>query len=468
MLKNMKDKGIDKLIKSYQNSRRRPITFDFKEVNNLLLNGNRNNGNNINYHYVHLYPGRIYPYIPRYLFSLPEIQNISGILIDPFAGSGTILLEWLTLIQREAWGIEINPLGRLITKVKTTPFDTKLVNRYIKELYKIYSDSVNTDDFVPEYNNINLWFSKDAINKLARLKNAILNLEAETNLKDFFWLCFSNIIRRVSKADPYIPPPVVLKLEKYKGTSKFNLLKEHLEKAISPNLWETFEKTVEINLKKLDEIFVLIRNSQGGKIIWDDARRIKRASLLERGIIDKNNSKLLPTNSVDIIFTSPPYLTAQKYIRTSKLELLWLGYSLEEINELEKNSIGTERIKFSDVHIEKLGYRNIDVLIEKTYTKSKGRAITVYSYFKNMIDVIKELRRILKVGGYMILVVGDNKVLGEWIGTYRLLADIAVKEGFKELVIMRDKIKSRSMMTRRNGSGGLIKEEYVMIFQKEA
>ena len=464
----MKNNGFDKLIKSYHNNGRRPITFDFKEAYNSLLNGN--NSNNINYHYVHFYPGRIYPYIPRYLFSLPEMQNINGILIDPFAGSGTILLEWLSLIRREAWGVEINPLGRLITKIKTTPFSTDMVAEYMKKLHKIYSDSVevDVDGLIPPYDNIDLWFSKDAINKLARLKNAILNLEAETNLEDFFWLCFSNIIRKVSKADPYIPPPVVLKLEKYMGTTKHDRLKEHLERAISPNLWKIFKKTVEINHKKLDNIFALLRNSHSGKIIWDDARRIKKAYLLECGLIDKSNSKPLPPNSVDIIFTSPPYLTAQKYIRTSKLELLWLGYSVEEINRLEKKCIGTERVKFSDVYIKKLGYKSIDALLEKTYTKSRARAITVYSYFKNMIDVMKELHRILKVGGYLILVVGDNKVLGEWIGTYRLLADIAVDEGFKELIILRDNIKSRSMITRRNGSGGLIKEEYVMIFQKEA
>ena len=403
----MKNKEIDKLIKSYHNSGRRPIPFDFKEAYNSLLNGN--NGNNINYHYVHFYPGRIYPYIPRYLFSLPEMQNINGILLDPFAGSGTILLEWLLFVGREAFGVEINPLGRLITKVKTTPFSTDAVSEYMKKLHKIYSDSVEVDDLIPPYDNIDLWFSKDAINKLARLKNAILNLEAETNIKDFFWLCFSNIIRKVSMADPYVPPPVVLKLEKYRGTSKFDKLKEHLERAKSPNVWEIFEKTVATNRKKVDDIFVLLKDSPNGEIIWDDARRIKKASLLERGVIDKNNSKPLPPNSVDIIFTSPPYLTAQKYIRTSKLELLWLGYSVEEINRLEKNCIGTERVKFSDVRIENLGYKSIDALLEKTYAKSRSRAITVYSYFKNMIDVIKELRRILKAGGYLILVVGEIK-----------------------------------------------------------
>ena len=91
----------------------------------------------------------------------------------------------------------------------------------------------------------------------------------------------------------------------------------------------------------------------------------------------------------------------------------------------------------------------------------------VYYYFKNMIEVIKELKRVLKNNGYLILVVGDNKVLREWIGTYRLLSDIIISDGFREMVILKDRIRSRSMLTRRNGSGGLIKEEYVMIFQKE-
>ena len=464
----MKNNELNKLIKIYQNNGRKPIDFDFKETYNSLQIVN--NSNNINYHYVHFYPGRIYPYIPRYLLSLQDIKEMNGVLLDPFAGSGTILLESLInpFNQREVWGIEINPLGRLISKVKITPFNTSLVPDYMKELYKMYFSSGDIDDLIPIYDNINLWFSKDAITKLAKLKHAILNLEVERDIKDFFWLCFSNIIRKVSKADPYIPPPVVLKLEKYKNTPKFDKLKEHLEMADSPNLWKTFEETVASNKKKLDIIFNMLRNnSVEGKIIWDDAREIKKGTLSERGVIDKGDSNNLPSNSVDIIFTSPPYLTAQKYIRTSKLELLWLGYSAKEIKELEKNSIGTERIKFSGVYIKKLGYKSIDELIENTFRKSKSRAYAVYFYFKNMIDVIRELQRILQNDGYLVLVVGDNKVLGKWIGTYRLLADIAVKEGFKELLILKDRIKSRSMITKRNGSGGLIKEEYVMIFQKE-
>lgn len=464
----MRNKELHKLTKTYQNNGRKPIIFDFKDAYNSLQDVNNNN--NVNHHYIHFYPGRIYPYIPRYLLSLPDLQEMNGVLLDPFAGSGTILLESLInpFVQRESWGIEINPLGRLISKVKTTVFDTSLIPEYMKKLHKIYSKSVETEDLVPAYDNINMWFSKDAINKLAKLKYAIQNLDVEKDVKDFFWICFSNNIRKVSKADPYIPPPVILKLEKYRNTSKFDKLTEHVQRAESPNLWKIFEEAVENNCKKLETIFeVLRKNCVESKIIWDDAREIKKGILKERGFIDKNNFTPLSTGSIDIIFTSPPYLTAQKYIRTSKLELLWLGYTIENINELERQSIGTERILVSDNEIEKLGFDSIDKLIENTFHKSKARACMLYSYFNNMIKVIKEMNRILKNGGYLALVVGDNKVLGKWIRTYRLLADIVVNEGFKELVILKDRIKSRSMMTRRNGSGGLIKEEYVMIFQKE-
>lgn len=463
----MKNNELNEFIKTYQNNGKKPIIFDFKKAYNSLLTSN--NSNNTNYHYLHFYPGRIYPYIPRYLLALSDIKEMNGTLLDPFAGSGTILLESLInpFVSREALGVEINPLGRLISKVKITPFNTNLISEYMKELLRIYSNcTTDIHTIIPAYKNIDMWFSMDATNKLAKLKFAIQNLEAERDIKDFFWLCFSSIIRKVSKADPYIPPPVVLKVEKYKNTPKFNKLKEHLERVKSPNLRKIFEEEALSNRKKLDIVFNVLRDSHvEGKIIWDDARKIKEGILTERGFIDKNNSHRLPPNSIDIIFTSPPYLTAQKYIRTSKLELLWLGYSIEEINELEKTSIGTERIRFSN--IEKLGCKNIDKLIEKTFHKSKSRALTVYFYFKNMVEVVRELKRILKSNGYMILVVGDNKVLGEWISTYRLLSDIVINEGFKELVILKDRIKSRSMLTRRNETGGLIKEEYVMIFQKE-
>jgi len=469
MTKLKKTQDLNYIIKKYK-IKKKAINFNFKEASKQLLKGNDNN-NNRYIHYIHYYPGRIYPYIPLYILSLQDFSHLSGYLLDPFAGSGTILLESIMnpFVKRNALGVEINPLARLISKVKTTPIDLLKVKELIRDLKVLYSQKTGISEYVPKYRNINLWFSSASIKKLSKLKYAIDNLDAPIEYKDLFWLCFSSIIRNVSKADPYIPPPVILKPEKYKGNPiKYRKLKQHLEEAENPDLWNTFEKNVNANITKLNYIFEKIIN--GGikaEIIWDDARDIKKAKLNKRGRFNKNIVEELAPNSVDIIFTSPPYLTAQKYIRTSKLELLWLGHDKEEINNLDKISIGTERVS-SQMDIREFGVSSIDVLVKNTVPKSKSRGLTVYLYFEDMLKVFEELNRILKRDGYLILVVGDNKVLGEWISTYKLLSDAAINKGFKEILILKDEIRNRSMMTKRNGSGGLIKEEYVIILKKEA
>ena len=172
---------------------------------------------------------------------------------------------------------------------------------------------------------------------------------------------------------------------------------------------------------------------------------------------------------MDIIVTSPPYLTAQKYIRTHKLELLWLGLLTEKkLQELDKELIGTEKVLLKEVDFNKhAGIKSIDSLIKWAITVSPERAALVYKYFQDMRQAVSEMYRVLKNDAYAILVVGNNIVLKKKVRTYRLLTDLATSEGFKEVLILKDKIRSRGMKTKRHNSGGLIKEEYVIVLKKE-
>jgi len=462
--------GLESLAKEYKENNQ-PLIFDFKSASIHLL-GKENKYNQIT-HYIHYYPGRIFPYIPFYLLSLKELIHLDGYLLDPFAGSGTILLEAITnpVLKRNALGVEINPLARLISKVKTTSLNVKKITQYMNKIIYSYQTTINVENYIPEFKNREVWFSNNAVENLGRLRYAIHRLDADMDYKDFFWVCFSNIIRKVAKADPYIPPPVVLKPEKYKNSpSKYQHLKEHLKNAENPNILKLFEQAVDNNKQKIS----LLNNSQEAnkgkvraEVIWDDTRKIKRGTLSECGRIDKSFVTDLVSGSVDIIFTSPPYLTAQKYIRTNRLELLWLGYTEKEINDLEKMSIGTEKIQKS-YEITRLNINSIDSLVNYALSISFERASMVHKYFRDMIESLKEMYRLLKKGGYLILVIGDNKVLGKRVGTYRLLADAASRISFNEIVTLKDDIKSRSMMTKRNDTGGIIKNEYVILFKKEA
>jgi ubiquinone/menaquinone biosynthesis C-methylase UbiE len=90
----------------------------------------------------------------------------------------------------------------------------------------------------------------------------------------------------------------------------------------------------------------------------------------------------------------------------------------------------------------------------------------VYKYFEDMIMALREMYRLLNKRGYVFLVVGDNRVLGRRVDTYKLLRDAAIDIGFTEVVTMKDEIRTRSMITVRNGTGGLIKDEYIVILKK--
>ena len=153
------------------------------------------------------------------ILSLKEFEELDGYVLDPFAGTGTVLLESIInpYINRCALGVEINPLARLITKVKTTLYDLDRLDMCFKKIEGTFKILSRNDFERMEFPNIEMWFSNNAIEKLSKLKYAITQQRFSRDYKDFFWVCFSRIIRRVAKADPRIPPPVILKPDKYKN-----------------------------------------------------------------------------------------------------------------------------------------------------------------------------------------------------------------------------------------------------------
>ena len=50
----------------------------------------------------------------------------------------------------------------------------------------------------------------------------------------------------------------------------------------------------------------------------------------------------LETGSVNLVFTSPPYLNAIDYLRCSKFSLIWMGHSVSRLREIRSQSIGAE------------------------------------------------------------------------------------------------------------------------------
>lgn len=425
-------------------------------------------------HLIHRYPAKILPYIPIFFLSTEEYASSEELILDPFAGTATVMVESLfhPYYKRNSIGVEINPLARLIAKVKTTPLNLpELINQRNALIERIRA--FHGDAPIPEFTNQDMWFSKRIQSDLAKILFCIEEVE-DPDYKDFFLVCLSSIVRDISLADPKIPTPVILKASNFTDDTRRklqieNLIKKkkrarpisHLKKAISRNI---------NRVKTLNEVEDIMSGRVRSEIVWDDARHLRRGKLTSKGFIDKTDAHQIADGSIGMVITSPPYINAQKYVRTTKFELLWLGLVDEHgLADLDRTLVGTERIpasEYKDLHL--VGIPSADKVINQIYRKSPERAAIVSRYFEDMRQVLNEVHRVLRDQGRCILVIGNNHICNIEVKSHKILSDIASQEcGLDVEMVLVDSIRSRGMITKRHETGGLVADDWVLVLKKE-
>src|SRR5262245_49247314 len=71
-------------------------------------------------HYLFRYPAKFHPPVARCL--IERYSDVGDSILDPFCGSGTLLLEAL-VSGRNAVGVDVDPVATFISRVKSTPID---------------------------------------------------------------------------------------------------------------------------------------------------------------------------------------------------------------------------------------------------------------------------------------------------------------------------------------------------------
>jgi tRNA G10 N-methylase Trm11 len=258
--------------------------------------------------------------------------------------------------------------------------------------------------------------------------------------------------------------PVRLKVENYPiGHPLREKTASRLDELSNMDVFQRFSKIVDENIKRLNDFELLDLFPVGAEVISQDARNLKYD-------FDKRFlNKVLPDMAVDLIITSPPYAGAQKYIRASSLCLGWLEMAEpKDLKILEGMNIGREHYRKSEYQLaQKSGLFDADELLLEIQQTNPLRAHIATNYLLEMRSALLEAYRVLKRGGYMVLVAANNQVCGQEFRTQEFLKRIAIEIGFEVEFQLIDAIKSYGLMTKRNKTANLITREWVTVFRKQ-
>ena len=391
------------------------------------------------HNFFNKYPTRYIPHIPKWAISKYLDGSKDGIL-DPFSGSGTTMVE-AVIAGKQAYAIEIDPFGRMLSLVRSTPLSQKqitTIEKIAKNIKHHVQSNFTEDLWIPHISNISLWFSKKAIHDLSQIHFLIKNnSNSDAMINNFFFVAFGSVIRKASNAENGSPKPYVSKRFPKAPVDVNQLFSKRLDQYI-----DRMKQFSSLHYGRLGRAY----------LIGEDARRIDTYSF---------------PGPINLIMTSPPYLNAFDYVRALKLENLWLGLADEDtLRQIRTCYIGRESVGRENGEKPRHWHIQLNLALLEIYKKDPKRAWVVYRYFEEMEPIFKQLYNLLPKNGVFCLVVGENSIRDIKITTPSFLIDIAQNIGFRLETLFRYIIRDRYLHIPRNGKGGLISKDWVIVLRK--
>ncbi|MCY1246745.1 hypothetical protein D9M72_600110 [compost metagenome] len=139
-----------------------------------------------------------------------------------------------------------------------------------------------------------------------------------------------------------------------------------------------------------------------------------------------------------------------------------------QLRELEDQNIGREHIpKKKYESFIGTGLASADLVLESVYKENPLRAAIASTYLIEMKSALQEIHRVLRVGGRLVLVIGNNVVCGKEFMSSEYLSAACQELGMSIELKLIDSIKSRGLMTKRNKTASLITREWVLVLRKD-
>jgi DNA modification methylase len=367
---------------------------------------------------------------------------------DPFAGTGTT-----NLVAKQhgvhSFGIEAHPFIQFVAQTKLFwEFDLPSLLHAIDSLISDIQHSIETtsltavavEELFPEL--VCKCYGREKLAYLY-LCREIINALPPTPFKNFAKLALTTLLRTASDVAagwPYVAPQKPKSAVRANGAA-------NIVKLLRSQLY-----LMHGDLQAIRQAFVPDARTE---FISGDSREYQ--SSIESG-------------SVDLAFTSPPYLNNYDYADRTRLETYFWGeaQTWADITERVRTRLmmsATTQINRSD--FEEAFFLNQDFcqtvpqiaselkskiaeLSERRLTKGgkKSYDIMVGGYFNDMLLVLRETFRALKSGGAFVQILGDSAPYGVYIPTDKYLGEVGKAIGFARYEI--EELRARGGKWKNN------------------
>lgn len=386
-------------------------------------------------HKIHKYPAKFPAFITQKAIEYAREENVEvNRIADIFCGCGTVAYE----AKREGinfWGCDINPVAALIARVKSKKLESNSLQKYFSAIRQNFVEEKETFQAGIVNPRIIYWFNDRQIDELSLLKHSIMKVtESNKDYNDFFMCAFSNILKPTSKwltksikpqVDPEKIPAEVLKC----FVKQFDFM---------------FQANNEAELYKDTEVEITVSNA------------------LELDI----------SAEIDLIITSPPYVTSYEYADLHQLSLLWLEFT-EDYRVFRKNTIGSSYTseKRSSFLLNKIGKE----IFEELTKKDKSKAESVQKYYLDMQKIADVSYESLKEQGISLFVIGNTEYKNVQIKNAEHLVLSLYESGFKKVFATKRKISGKILTPYRDDQGKftsntsgrkVYSEEYIIVGRK--
>ncbi len=300
-------------------------------------------------HGFHSYAGRLHPSIAR--GAIGRFPPPGATVLDPFCGSGTVLVEAL-VAGRRGIGIDASPLAVMLARVRTRRLPEGWRRDLVRRAREIATD-VGAAARARQRPRLPRWapqelprFHPHVALELFGLRARVLDTPDDEPHGQALRLCLSSLLVKLMRTGPQAP-------------------RDGLEKRIARGLPSRLfaEKAEELVAGLAELALVTPEKTPDSQVMLGDAREYPD----------------LPSRSVDLVLTSPPYAGVYDYADQHAVRFRWLGLAIDELRGRQ------------------LGERRPGGAARGPWQEGRRRWLV-------------EMGRVLRPGGSAVLVVGDGVV----------------------------------------------------------